>query len=1078
VTVGYDQRSAEDPVFAGPGELRALCRSFDWSATPLGPVEGWPGVLRTTVRVCLDAATVPMAIWAGPELTLVYNDAYAPVLGSARHPGALGRPAGEVWRHLWDRLGPELRRLMERGESSRREDERFLLRRGAREEEAFFTCSFTPIRDDDGKVVAALNVVHETTERVRSKARRDDAMSFALTMARMGAWEFDLEARTADRSPQHDRIFGYDQPLPEWTYETFLQHVVPEDRREVDRVLRRAVETRSDWAFECRIARRDGAIRWVWAAGRHLADGNGGPRRMVGVIQDITERRRSEEALRASEALARQRLAELETIYETAPIGLCVFDENLRWVRVNRVIAEINGKPIEDIVGRTPSEVVPDVGPQAEEALRTILRTGERLDFEMHGTTSAQPGVERCWSEHWAPIKDGTGRVVAISVAAEEITERKRAARALAESERRFRTLAENAPEVIARLDRDLRYTYVNEYGGRVYGRPVSEVIGKTIAELGSPAARVAFWKRVFEQVIATGEPRTEEVEWDSPTFGHQHLSTLLVPERDERGECRSILAITRDVTLLKRAGSALRESEARLRRLADAMPQLVWTARPDGTVDYFNERINEVTGARRRKDGSWYWEGMLHPDDVPATVMAWTTAVRTGEPYEIAHRVKRADGALHWYLSRGVPVHDADGRIVRWFGTATDIHAQKSAEEALREADRRKNEFLAMLSHELRNPLAPIKNCLYILERAAPGGPQARRAQDVVARQVEHMTRLIDDLLDVTRISRGKIRLQRERVDLCALVHRAAEDHRSVFEASGIRLETRTCEGPLHASGDPTRLAQVIGNLLSNAAKFTPRGGRVELSLTSEEGTATIRVRDDGGGISREVLDRLFQPFVQARATLDRSEGGLGLGLALVKGLAELHGGRVSARSEGPGTGAEFTVNLPLEQAGAPRLEVGPRRSSARKVRRVLVIEDNADAAETLKEVLELNGHEVQTASTGQEGIEAAHAFHPDVVLCDIGLPGMDGFEVARRMRADPELRAVPLIALSGYTGPEDLARAKEAGFDRHLAKPPEIAALESALSEAEGPYASPAEVPRISAARGSAGLLPGGAT
>jgi two-component system CheB/CheR fusion protein len=355
------------------------------------------------------------------------------------------------------------------------------------------------------------------------------------------------------------------------------------------------------------------------------------------------------------------------------------------------------------------------------------------------------------------------------------------------------------------------------------------------------------------------------------------------------------------------------------------------------------------------------------------------------------------------------------------------------------------------MLSHELRNPLAPIRSGLYILERATPGGEQAKRAMAVIDRQVSHMTRLIDELLDITRISRGKIRVQRERVDLCDLMRRAADDHRALFSAAGLQFDVAACEAPLYTDGDPTRLLQVIGNLLTNAAKFTPSGGRAGLSIHADNGSAAIRVRDTGVGIAPELLDKLFVPFVQAEASLDRSKGGLGLGLSLVRGLVELHGGTVTVHSAGLGAGTEVTVTLPLA-ASEPRV---PERSpvwvegNVDTAFRVLVIEDNLDAADSLKEAFELDGHRVETAHDGPEGIAKARVFHPDVVLCDIGLPGIDGFEVARQMRADPALSTTPLVALSGYAGEEDVARSKEAGFDRHLAKPPDLAVLERTLAE-----------------------------
>lgn len=386
------------------------------------------------------------------------------------------------------------------------------------------------------------------------------------------------------------------------------------------------------------------------------------------------------------------------------------------------------------------------------------------------------------------------------------------------------------------------------------------------------------------------------------------------------------------------------------------------------------------------------------------------------------------------------------------------NITQRKQAEEDLRkseadlkEADRRKDEFLAMLSHELRNPLAPIRNSLTIMQRAAPGGDQAKRAQQTIDRQTAHMTRLIDELLDVTRISRGRIELQREPLDFCDLVWRTVEDHRSLFAKKGVGLDVHAVGHRVWVNGDPTRLAQVLGNLLQNAAKFTARGGTTSVSVEADRsaGEVLLHVRDTGVGVSAELLPHLFEPFTQADKTLDRSRGGLGLGLTLVKSLVELHGGRVEGQSSGEGTGSEFTVRLPFlrqddERASAGlTVEPGPPRRQ-----RVLVIEDNVDAAESLGDALQLSGYEVAVAFNGSQGIEKAHQFKPDVVFCDIGLPGMDGYQVARAFRSDATLRGVLLAALTGYAGPEDQQRAAEAGFARHLAKPASLQMLEEVIA------------------------------
>jgi signal transduction histidine kinase/CheY-like chemotaxis protein len=363
-----------------------------------------------------------------------------------------------------------------------------------------------------------------------------------------------------------------------------------------------------------------------------------------------------------------------------------------------------------------------------------------------------------------------------------------------------------------------------------------------------------------------------------------------------------------------------------------------------------------------------------------------------------------------------------------------------------LEDADRRKDEFLAVLAHELRNPLAPIRNSIFLLARLEPGTDRARAKLAVIERQIAHLTRLVDDLLDVSRISRGKVHLQRTALDLGALVRRAAEDHRDAVVAAGLDLAVEVPDEPLWVEADGTRLAQVTGNLLSNAVKFTHRGGRITVSLRRDGAHAVLGVRDTGIGIDEAMRARLFEPFAQAEQPLDRSRGGLGLGLTLVRGFVALHGGSVEARSDGPGTGAEFLVRLPL--GGAPLPAAADASSAPAPVPlRVLVIEDNVDSAETLRDALADAGHEVSIARDGAEGVASARRWAPDVVLCDVGLPGLDGYAVARALRADGG-RRVALIALTGYASPEDRRRAAAAGFDHHLAKPADLDELVGLLA------------------------------
>jgi PAS domain S-box-containing protein len=374
----------------------------------------------------------------------------------------------------------------------------------------------------------------------------------------------------------------------------------------------------------------------------------------------------------------------------------------------------------------------------------------------------------------------------------------------------------------------------------------------------------------------------------------------------------------------------------------------------------------------------------------------------------------------------------------------------RRRAEEALRDADRRKDEFLAMLAHELRNPLAPILNSLQLMRPSATSREAAERARGMMERQTRHLARLVDDLLDVSRLMRGMVQVRRVRLDLARLVRTASEDRRPLLEGAGLTLTVATPETPAWVLGDETRLSQVLNNLLDNAAKFANGSKSVTVQLTVDEsrGQAVLTVRDTGIGIEPEMLPRLFDVFAQADRSLDRRRGGLGVGLTIVKGLIQLHGGEIEAASEGPGRGAQFSVRLPLQPEPAAVTDMPAAPEPAAKRLRILVVEDNPDAALSLRLLLELYGYDVAVAATGPAGVETARAWGPDVVLCDIGLPGLDGYGVVRELRRDPATARARVIAITGYGGEEERERSRAAGFDAHLTKPADPTLLQQLLA------------------------------
>ena len=453
-----------------------------------------------------------------------------------------------------------------------------------------------------------------------------------------------------------------------------------------------------------------------------------------------------------------------------------------------------------------------------------------------------------------------------------------------------------------------------------------------------------------------------------------------------------------------------------------------------------------------------------MHPEDRERVLSTIARAVEQRTDYDIVYRIIRPDGEVRWVEAHGTLLCNPAGMPQRLVGVCVDVTERRRSEEqlhemilALRDADQRKDQFLAMLAHELRNPLGPMLNATYLLGNHELGKESASRALKILDRQVRHMARLLDDLLDVSRITRGKVELLRETVDLPALVHEVVGDHQESFRAAGLALDLKVAAAPLFVHADRTRLAQVIGNLLSNALKFSERGQSVRVGVDREASgqSVVLTVRDDGTGIEPALLDRMFDPFVQADTSLARPRAGLGLGLAVVKGLVALHHGRVSASSGGAGAGAELRVELPLLTA---RHEVAESSDPAPRVAdgfaaRVLVFEDNPDAAESLRVILTGAGYRVWVETTGRQAMEVVTRVRPDFVLCDLGLPDRDGYEIATDIRADRESAHLPLIAISGYGAVDDRARSKRAGFNLHLTKPVPPALLLSELSRRFAP-------------------------
>ncbi|AWG45831.1 hypothetical protein AM586_15920 [Massilia sp. WG5] len=631
-----------------------------------------------------------------------------------------------------------------------------------------------------------------------------------------------------------------------------------------------------------------------------------------------------------------------------------------------------------------------------------------------------------------------------------------RLAAVAAESERRrrlYEAILSATPDLVYVFDLNHRFIYANAVLLQMWGKSWDESIGKNCLELGYPDWHADMHGREIEQVKATKRPIRGEVPFNG-TFGRRFYDYIFVPVLGPDGEVEAVAGTTRDVTERKQFEDELLASEQRFRTITNAMPQMVWTALPDGSIDYHNDQFDQFVGLRPGEvEGDRWAEAVLHPDDRQAGREIWQRSVARGEPYEMTYRLRHHSGEYRWILARALPLRDAGGRIVKWLGTDTDIHEKKLAEDALQDANRRKDEFLAMLAHELRNPLAPISAAAQVLRIASADPAKVRSFADVIGRQVDHMTSLVNDLLDVSRVTRGMVQYEKIDVDLRSVILSAAEQVQPLITARRHALSLAL--GPDGESavllGDRARLIQVFANLLANAAKYTAAGGRIAVTLEHRGAHASIAVTDNGSGIEASLLPHVFDLFTQGARTPDRAQGGLGLGLALARTIVLAHGGQIQAHSDGPGHGSRFAVELPLavcgDGAGGGAADGGA--ASAGAPLSLMLVDDNIDAVTMLAALLAAAGHKVESFSDPRSALAAAPAAAPDAFILDIGMPGMDGYELARRLRAQPACRGALYIALTGYGQQGDRELTRQAGFDHHFVKPADAGLLLAALRQ-----------------------------
>jgi PAS domain S-box-containing protein len=708
-------------------------------------------------------------------------------------------------------------------------------------------------------------------------------------------------------------------------------------------------------------------------------------------------------------------------------------------------------RPIADYFG----SIHPEDRPRVSASIERTIATGARYEEEYRTVAG---GRERWVSARGFLRRDSQGAPLEFSGVLVDISRQKaldvqhqQLLEQLKTQARIFDTTLSAITDFAYIFDVQGRFLYVNKALLDLWGLRLEQVVGKNFFDLQYPDALATRLQQQIQQVIATRTSLVDETPYTSPTGAGGVYEYIFSPVFAQDGSVEVVAGSTRDISARKQAVDALHRRTAQFETLLKNAPLGVYLLGADFRILEMNPAARLLFGATEDLIGRDFVEviRVLWPRDyADEIVRVFRHTLATGEPYFAPERVEaRADRQVtevyEWQVHR-IPLPDGLFGVVCYF---RDISTQVNARRTLEKADREKNEFLAMLAHELRNPLAPIRNAAEFVARAREQDEQTQKSMGIIRRQISHLTHLVDDLLDVSRISQGRIDLKIESLELAAVVAQAVETVGPLLREKEHNLTIVSDYERLGVRGDPNRLAQCLANILNNAAKYTDAGGRIELKFRPDGDEAVISICDNGTGVSAELLPRLFDLFVQGDRTLDRAQGGLGIGLAIVKRLVEMHGGKVTAYSAGSGQGTTFEIRLPRTET----IEESQRQLSSGKSppRRVLIVDDNIDAANSLSLLVGFEGHETRAVYNAEDALSNVETFRPSIILLDIGLPRMDGYEVAGRIRAMPSGKAIRLVAVTGYGQPDDRQRTREAGFDIHLVKPIDLAALERLLSE-----------------------------
>ncbi|QEH36737.1 Autoinducer 2 sensor kinase/phosphatase LuxQ [Aquisphaera giovannonii] len=860
----------------------------------------------------------------------------------------------------------------------------------------------------------------------------EERLRLALEAAETGLMTWDLVSDEVAWSPECDSTLAGGGAELGSTGAGFIRMVHPEDRARMEEALRAAVEGRTPYECDFQLIRPDGEVRWVANRGRATYDRAGRPLRMLGTVTDITARKRAEA----------RTLENDERLRAALRAGSAVGSS---WdVEGDRVVRFHSSEPAlpqnEDAPARLAdvrAVVHPEDRGRFDRAIAGCLAGADAYRSEYRVVRA--DGSVRWLEEDGTLSRDDLGRPLRLTAIARDVTEQKEADASLREREVRLRLALDAAQAGMWEYEPSTGEFVLTDRAGSLHGMPdVGRLDRESALRAIHPDDRGTVIE-ALENAIEAGSPFSVEVRAIGPDGSIRWLAFR--GERiADRGAPR-LLGVVRDITPGREAVDALRARERELQALADNSQDLLARFDRDLRHVYVNAAFARAAGLPREE----FFGRTSRELGRPAGACdlwdeALLAAFDTGEPRTIEFGSRSPEGE-RFYASRLVPEIGPEGGVTTVLCVARDVTDRRRHQEAFQEQDRRKNDFLATLAHELRNPLAPIQSGLELL-RAGPDLAEAAETREMMGRQLSHLVRLVDDLLDVSRIARGNIKLQRGVVEVREVLDLAVEAARPAIESAGHTLTVLPPRDPAWVDGDLTRLAQTVGNLLNNAAKYTPSSGRIEMSARVEGGSVAIRVTDSGVGIAADMLAEVFDLLTQADRTLDRPGGGLGIGLSLVKKLVELHGGSIEAESPGPGGGSTFTVRLPLSPP--PLTMDGARPAGSRAAAAaagrpicILVVHDNEATARGLAMFLQVLGLSTITALSGPAALGAAREFRPDFVFLDLDVAGIDAHEVCRRLKADPSASGATVVALTGRDTDDDWRPSPESGFSFRLVKP-----------------------------------------